>query len=247
VAPATLARMVKLSGFVDEQCRSQYVHAYQRTLENAACSLRVQDVPTHFGPTHLIEAGDQGAPPVVLLHGMSFSGTTWVRNLAALAQHHRVVVIDTIGDVNLSRSEQRIRGRDDFVTWLGDVMAGLELERAAFAGNSYGGWLATNLAVKRPELVSHLVLISPAAVFTRFSTAFLRHALSFHRARTAAKAEIFARWFTPRSAFEDATGRAWLEQYCAGVPGFVVCFRFLGRRDLCRTASCARSQRRSFS
>jgi pimeloyl-ACP methyl ester carboxylesterase len=57
--------------------------------------------------------------------------------------------------VNLSRNERRMRGRDDFVAWLAEVLVALQVERTAIAGNSYGGWLAAGLAQQHPELVTH--------------------------------------------------------------------------------------------
>ena len=97
--------MAHLSRFANTAARSRYEQAYNRTLETAGVDVDVHDVPTAFGSTHVVEAGSRSDPPLVLLHTMSFSSTVWVRNLAALSQQRRVLAIDTIGDVNLSRSE----------------------------------------------------------------------------------------------------------------------------------------------
>ena len=140
----------------------------------------------------------RGRPPLVLLHTMSFSSTVWVRNLAALSQPHRVLAVDTIGDVNLSRSERTVKGRDDYVEWFTEVLTALDVSRTAIAGNSYGGWLAANFALLRPELVSSVVMISPPLVFTKYRPAFYKHIMSALFVRSEPKAERFARWFVVR-------------------------------------------------
>ena len=177
-------------------------------------------MPTAFGATHVVEAGDAGKPPLVLLHTMSFSSTVWVRNLAALSQHHHVLAIDTIGDVNLSRSERTVKGRDDYVEWFTDVLAALDVSSTAIAGNSYGGWLAANFALLRPELVSSVVMISPPLVFTKYRPAFYRHIMSALFVRSEPKAERFARWFVSDEAFDDESARLWLDQFSVGMPFF---------------------------
>ena len=159
-------------------------------------------------------------PPLVLLHTMSFSSTVWVRNLAALSQRHRVLAIDTIGDLNLSRSERTVKGRDDYVAWFAEVLEGLDISKTAIAGNSYGGWLAANIALLRPELVSSLVLISPPLVFTKYRPAFYKQIMSAVFVRSEPKAERFARWFVSEGTFADESARMWLEQFSVGMPFF---------------------------
>jgi pimeloyl-ACP methyl ester carboxylesterase len=212
--------MGRLPGFQDTAARARYERAYDQTIAAAGVPCRTHDVPTSFGSTHVVEAGDGADPPLVLLHTMSFSATVWSRNLSTLSQHHRVLAVDTVGDVNLSLSRRRIRGRDDYVTWFAEVLAALEITRAAIAGNSYGGWLAANVAVARPELVSVLVLISPPLLFTKYRPGFYAHLLSVPFARSPARAERFARWFVTPSTLDDPTARLWLEQFTLGMPYF---------------------------
>src|SRR4051794_16357482 len=108
----------RAAGFKVDSQRDRYADAYNRTLSLAGTDVVHHDVPTGFGTTHVVESGDGALPPMVLLHSMSFSSTVWVRNLAAFSRHHRVLAVDTIGDVNLSRSSRRVTGRDDYAEWL---------------------------------------------------------------------------------------------------------------------------------
>src|SRR6185312_3241273 len=82
---ATMRRMAKLARFENAEALSRYRQAYEKTAASAAVPIRVHDVPTTFGSTHVIEAGEEDKPPLVLLHAMCFSSTAWVRSLASLS------------------------------------------------------------------------------------------------------------------------------------------------------------------
>jgi len=212
--------MARVSGFVDADARARYEQAYDRTLAAAGVALRAHDVPTRFGITHVVDAGDETSAPLVLLHTMAFSATIWVRNLAALSQQYRVLAVDTIGDVNLSRSERTIGGRGDYVEWFSDVLAAFDLSAVRIAGNSYGGWLAANFALLRPELVSRVVMISPPLVFTKYRPAFYAHIFRAPFVRSEPKAKRFGQWFITDKTFVDEAARLWLDQFSVGMPYF---------------------------
>jgi len=210
----------RLASFKTEDARDRYAAAYNRTLEAAGIDACQHDVPTRFGATHVVEVGETTSPPLVLLHTMSFSSTVWARNLAAFSAGRRVLAIDTIGDVNLSRSSRKIAGRDDYLDWFTDVLAAFGLTTTAIVGNSYGGWLGASFALLRPDLVSRLVLISPPLVFAKYKAAFWAHLVSAAFVRSEKSAERFARWFVTNSTFTDPVARSWLEQFSIGMPFF---------------------------
>jgi pimeloyl-ACP methyl ester carboxylesterase len=58
-------------------------------------------------------------------------------------------------------------GIDAFAEAIADLYAGLELGRSALVGHGLGGAVALTLAARHPELVSHLVLISPLSYAER--------------------------------------------------------------------------------
>jgi pimeloyl-ACP methyl ester carboxylesterase len=210
----------RLAGFKTEGSRERYTRAYNRTLDAAGVDVHQHDVPTRFGATHVLEVGKTTSPPLVLLHTMSFSSTVWARNLAEFSVDRRVLAIDTIGDINLSRSSRKVAGRNDYVEWFTDVLASFGIATAAIVGNSYGGWLGANFSLLRPDLVSSLVLISPPLVFAKYKAAFWAHLFSAAFVRSEKSAERFARWFATNSTFADPVARSWLEQFSIGMPFF---------------------------
>ena len=107
----------------------------------------------------------RGAPaaaglPVVLLHGLTGSASTWDALATSLAEAgHPVVAVDLIGhgasDAPEAEARYAIeRVADDLVALLGE----LGHRRARWLGYSMGGRVALLLAARHPESVAALVL-----------------------------------------------------------------------------------------
>jgi 4,5:9,10-diseco-3-hydroxy-5,9,17-trioxoandrosta-1(10),2-diene-4-oate hydrolase len=123
--------------------------------------------------------------PVVLLHGggPGASGVSnYSRNIAALAQHFRVVVPDMPG---YGRSAKGVDRSDPF-GYLADHIRGvldeLGINRVHLVGNSYGGSCALRLALDTPQRVDRLVLMGPGGVGTTrgLPTAGLKSLLAYY-------------------------------------------------------------------
>ena len=110
---------------------------------------------------------------MILLHGMGATSAMWHPCVAALRREHRVVALDTIGDVGRSLPERLPRNAEDFTQWITEVMDELSVARAHFVGLSYGAWLSANMAASCSDRVDRLALLAPAAVFARISAGFL--------------------------------------------------------------------------
>lgn len=115
--------------------------------------------------------------PLVLVHGLSGSTRWWAHNIAPLAQHFRVHVIDLIG-FGRTRSRRPFalsEAAEALVNW----MAHIGIERASFIGHSMGGFIGTDLAADFPERVERLVLVGAAGL--PFNYRYLQHALGLVR------------------------------------------------------------------
>jgi pimeloyl-ACP methyl ester carboxylesterase len=137
---------------------------YRRILERwpVACERRV--VPTRHGDTFVIVSGDSSAPPVVLFHGSGSNSAAWMRDVPTWAQHHRVYAVDLIGEPGLSAPSRPPLSSPAYAEWLDDVWAGLGLDTASVVGISLGGWLGLDFAIRRPDRVASLSLISPSGI-----------------------------------------------------------------------------------
>ncbi len=109
-------------------------------------------------------AGPEGAPAVVLLHGASGNLEDWrISVFDRLAAGHRVVAIDRPG---YGRSDPVRRG------WrlaeqgeaIARGLARLGIGPAVLVGHSFAGALALDWALRRPEEVAGLVVLSGATM-----------------------------------------------------------------------------------
>jgi pimeloyl-ACP methyl ester carboxylesterase len=120
-------------------------------------------VATSFGVTHVIAGGPHEGPPVVLLHALFATATSWYRNVEALSQQYRTYCVDVIGEANKSSPSRPIMSMNDFLQWFKELLAGLGVDTLYLVGNSYGGFTAAHYAMKLPERVRKLVLVGPAS------------------------------------------------------------------------------------
>jgi pimeloyl-ACP methyl ester carboxylesterase len=120
------------------------------------------DVPTTLGPTRVYRWPGAGEP-VLLLHGTTGTAYSWGPYVEQRGQR-AYDAVDTMGDVGRSRQEIAVEGADDLAGWLAETLDGLGHDRVHLVGTSYGGFLALNLAARRPDRVRSLFLIEPAAI-----------------------------------------------------------------------------------
>ncbi|MFE4976295.1 alpha/beta fold hydrolase [Kitasatospora sp. NPDC056651] len=151
--------------FVSEAARVRFLAAYDRAMELWPGPRQEFDVETAYGSVHVHRYGPTaGGEPIVLLHGHAGHPSNWYPQIAALGEHHPVYAIDTLDDPG--RSVQRVAapGSAENAAWLGEVLAGLALERVHLVGVSYGGWLALNQAIHGPERLASVVSLDPGGI-----------------------------------------------------------------------------------
>ena len=106
---------------------------------------------------HYLDWGGGGAP-MLALHGLASSGH-WYRRVAPhLIANYRIVAPDQRGHGATTPAPSGY----DWQTLAEDAIAlldHLEISRAAVLGHSWGGHVASNLALRFPERVSKLVMI----------------------------------------------------------------------------------------
>ncbi len=116
-----------------------------------------------MGETVALHFQEQGeGEPLLILHGLFGSGSNWRRIAKALADHHRVLLVD------LRNHGQSPHHRVmDYPAMAADVSALMEqlgLEQANLLGHSMGGKVAMWLALEAPHRVQRLVVADMAPV-----------------------------------------------------------------------------------
>jgi len=112
-------------------------------------------------------------PPVVLLHGLGNSVLNWRHNVRALSNRYTVYAIDLPGH-GLSDIPPVLYDLPTGARFLDAFADGVGIEAAHVIGNSMGGVLAIELALRFPKRVHSIVLIGSAGLGRRLSLLSLR-------------------------------------------------------------------------
>lgn len=137
------------------------LQTYDQLLKLWGCELLERDIQTNYGTTHVIEAGPDGSPALVLFHGVGDdSALMWIFNAAELSKHFKIYAIDTIGGPGKSVPNKNYNENFDDIAWIDQIFDGLKLEKAFIAGVSNGGFLVQYYTLKRPEKVIKGISIS---------------------------------------------------------------------------------------
>ncbi len=110
---------------------------------------------------HYVTLGNPKDPPVLMIHGFPDYWYSWRGLMADLARDHFTIAIDQRG-YNLSGQPA---GEQNYQLkyMVGDVAAVLHqlgLAKATVVGHDWGGAVAWQVAIDRPELVDRLVILN---------------------------------------------------------------------------------------
>jgi pimeloyl-ACP methyl ester carboxylesterase len=127
--------------------------------------LRLHEYETPFGPISAAEAGS--GPPLLAVHGLGGTKASFLPTIGALADVYRVIAVDLPG---FGDSVKPLRAPFDapyFARAMTAVLDAAGLESAHVVGNSMGGRIAIEMALRHGERVDRLVLLSPALAWLR--------------------------------------------------------------------------------
>lgn len=118
------------------------------------------------GPVNYVDLGERGDElPVVFVHGLGGCWQNWLENLPAVAERRRAIALDlpgfggsemTAGDVSITNLAATVE----------QLCEHLETGPAAVVGNSMGGFVAAELAIRHPPRAERLVLVDAAGIST---------------------------------------------------------------------------------
>ena len=183
-------------------------------------------------PTRYLAAGEDGGPPLILLHGVGDNALDWRWAMPALARSRRVYAPDLPGAGGSAKPESADADYSPgfFERFVAAFLDAQGIGHAAVVGNSLGGLVGLRLALSEPERVTALGLVAAAGLGRRVSPAlrslslpgYGRLATAWGKTRPGAAQRALGRaglvFASPRRA-----PREWLkEQYrLARVPGFL--------------------------
>jgi 3-oxoadipate enol-lactonase len=189
-------------------------------------------VTTGAGVFNVAVDGQDDAPWLVLSHSLGSTLNMWAPQVAAFAQHFRVLRYDTRGH----GASMVPSGEYSMVDLGSDVLRLLDAvraERVAFCGLSMGGATALWLATHAPERLSHVIVCNslpwlgpPDAITARIATVRERGLAPLVDA-------TMERWFTPefRAGSPDVVARVRSEFLATPVDGYAGCLAALRAHD----------------
>ncbi len=187
---------------------------YDEALRRWPVSYEARYVDTRHGKTHVLIAGREDAPLLVIFHGWGGSspGAFLEYDLPTLASRFRLYLPDTIGQSGRSAPARPPTDGPAYGEWIADLFDSLQIDRAYVAGISGGGFLTLKIASYAPERVTKAIAIStagvvaltmpplrflfgalPAMIFPRPTTArWFVHGVSSPKIRFSRKHEVMA-------------------------------------------------------
>lgn len=108
---------------------------------------------------HYLDSGPAAAPAVLLVHGFGDNSFSWDGWTKALAPAYRVIAVDLPGHGLTEAPADFVAAADRYADVLDELRAKLGIETWAVAGNSLGGSVAWQSALRHPERVSALILV----------------------------------------------------------------------------------------
>ncbi|MBD0322597.1 MAG: alpha/beta fold hydrolase [Aldersonia sp.] len=97
--------------------------------------------------------------PLLLIHGMAGSSSTWRAMAPMLSKKYRVITPDLPGH-GASAKPRGDYSLGAFAAWLRDLLDELGVEKVTIIGQSLGGGVAMQFAYQHPDYCNRLVLIS---------------------------------------------------------------------------------------
>lgn len=106
---------------------------------------------------HYERSGD--GPPLLLISGVGYGGWFWHKQVPVLSRHLQVITFDNRG-AGASDKPAGPYTTAQMAADTAELLDALGVTGACVVGHSLGGFIAQELALTRPELVSKLVLAS---------------------------------------------------------------------------------------
>ena len=128
-----------------------------------ANAIRHVDVQANGLRFHCAEAGDPLSPMILFLHGFPEFWYAWRKQLETLSDDWFCVAPDCRG-INLTQKPEDLESYaiGNLVDDVAGIIAAYGRERVVLVGHDWGGFMAWEVAIRRPDLIDRLVIINCA-------------------------------------------------------------------------------------
>jgi len=123
----------------------------------------MHDVKVNGTRLSYTDNGPRSAPTLVFSHSLFFNSSMFEHQVAAFADHYRVICYDHRGQGASDRAPREQLDMDTLSQDAAGLIEHLDLGPVHFAGNSLGGFIALRLAARRPELLASVIMLGSSA------------------------------------------------------------------------------------
>ena len=127
--------------------------------------MRFRSVATRGARLSLVEAGE--GPAVLAVHGLGATKGSFLPTVAALSTRFHTIALDLPGFGDSGKPIGSAYDASFFAAACIDLLDALELDRVHLIGNSLGGRVVLEIALRHPDRVSRLALLAPALAWKR--------------------------------------------------------------------------------
>jgi pimeloyl-ACP methyl ester carboxylesterase len=127
--------------------------------------LRFRTVATRSARLSIVEAGT--GPAVLAVHGLGATKGSFLPTVVALADRFRVIAVDLPGFGDSDKPIGAVYDARFFAATVVNLLDALKLKRVHLIGNSLGGRIALEIALREPSRVGCLALLAPSLAWRR--------------------------------------------------------------------------------
>jgi pimeloyl-ACP methyl ester carboxylesterase len=201
--------------FRSAQAKAEYHALYEARAKRWPVALETKLLETPSAQTFIRISGQPTDPPLILLPGARGTSLTWIPNIAALSAHYRTYALDTIYDFGLSVRRGKVTKPEHLINWLDEVLTAIVPQGSVnLVGLSYGGWLASQYALRFPQRVHKLILISPAVTVLPVSFMLILRAILSTIPFTPFRRQFYY-WLLNDTVQSGETGRFFVDEAVA--------------------------------
>lgn len=114
--------------------------------------------------THVLRFGSPSKQPLVMIHGSVSNSAAWFGCIPEFIADFCLYCADIPGEPGLSEPARCGFVSDEPFEWIDSLLGCLGIEKACFLTMSLGSWYALNYAVRKPEKVAALSVITAGGI-----------------------------------------------------------------------------------
>jgi pimeloyl-ACP methyl ester carboxylesterase len=127
--------------------------------------LRFRSIATRRLRLSTVEAGD--GPPMLAVHGLGATKGSFLPSVVALSDRFRVIALDLPGFGDSDKPIGASYDPEFFAAACGDLLDALDLPHVHLLGNSLGGRIALEIALRHPDRVDRIALLAPSLAWRK--------------------------------------------------------------------------------